>query len=204
MKKLVGLLIVMSLAASVNAGLDISFSTIDDGNWSYEASGEGSGTFSFTDASIDNINGVQSGPLGDQFVHIPDLYVSSLTHIDSGIYLGSITQALSTIAIKNSDDIVSLEGELNEGAILIFGTTAAFYPTLDQNDITNTEWTTGSGLKFILDFSLTLQGSTDIATMIEQGNDNVAGGSFSGSITVPEPATIFILAIGSVLLWKNE
>ena len=208
MKKLVVLLIVLSLAASVHAGLDISFSSNNGGYWSYTEDGVGQGTFSFVQPiGIDNVQGVHAGSLKDEFVQIPDLYVNGLSEVlgGSGIWRGTVTPLLDTTvtALDLSESDV-FTGDLGIGDIIIVGTTASLYPVFGE-DITNTLWSNGKGLGFELDFSLTLQGGIDIAQMIQDGESNTTGGSFSGSITkIPEPATFFILSLGSVLLLKNE
>jgi hypothetical protein len=209
MKKLVGLLIVMSLAASVHAGLDIGFSSNNGGHWSYTASGVGEGTFSFAEAGVDNVPEINTSPvaLGDS-VFTPAIEVSNLVDVLPGIYTGDITLVASPIEIRkgqgngNNDPI--LTGNLGTGTIVIAGTTASLYWDLNSaGDITNILWNNWAGPDS-LDFSLTLQGGTDIAAMIRGNQDNEAGGTFSGSMTVPEPATMFILAMGSALLWKNK
>jgi hypothetical protein len=219
MKKLVGLLIVMNLAASVHAGLDISFSSINEGHWSYTASGTGEGTFSFTEAGVDTVQETDTALPGNMFVNIPDLYISSLIEETVGgsygfpemkIYIGNIDirePEPSTITITNGkgggNGSNILTGVLDSGIIVIVGTTASLYPTFTQ-DITSIKWEDWADGPTSMDFALTVQGGDDIASMIRDGENNTIGGTFSGSITVPEPATMFILAIGSVLLWKNK
>ena len=107
MKKLVRALIVMSLAASVHAGLDISFSTNNSGNWSYTEDGVGQGTFSFVQPiGIDNVEGVHAGSLKDGFVQIPDLYVSGLSEVleGSGIWRGTVTPLPDTTVTALDSD----------------------------------------------------------------------------------------------------
>ena len=212
MKKLVGALIVMSLAASVHAGLDISYSTNNGGNWSYTASNaetEVVGTFSFTEAGVDNVEETADTVQHGDSVFTPAIEVSNLVDVLPGIYTADITLVASPIEIRkgqgNGSNDPILTGDLKSGTIVIAGTTASLYWNLNSaGDIKNIQWKNWAGPDF-LDFSLTLQGDTDIATMIDRGNDNVAGGTFSGSMTqVPEPATLFVLAMGSVLLLKKE
>ncbi|MHC5116349.1 MAG: hypothetical protein ACYSQY_04705 [Planctomycetota bacterium] len=104
---------------------------------------------------------------------------------------------------ENSKEIFS--GDLNTGTIVIVGTTASLY-SISQEDITIIQWIKGEEFVSGLDFSLTLQGGIDIAEMILNSNNDspVVSGTFSGSMTVPEPATFFILALGSVLFLKKE
>jgi hypothetical protein len=201
---LVVLLIVLSLAASLHAGLDISFSSDNGGNWSYTATGVGTGEFSFTEAGVDTLP-VLDVPvkLGDS-VYVPNIQVSLYSNPIAGtdIYVGTITSESAEIKInKGNGDSNILSGELNSGTIVVVGTTATLYPFINPDgDITEINWG-----DYSVDFSLTLQGEIDIATIILSGDQDIeVGGTFSGSIIVPEPATFFILAIGSVLMWKNK
>ncbi|MFZ9012374.1 MAG: hypothetical protein ACO20W_10840, partial [Anaerohalosphaeraceae bacterium] len=139
-------------------------------------------------------------------LYIPDLIVSNLNETSlEGIYIGDIVPKDSTIGINGSDDNLVLSGELGSGHILVAGTTASLYYNF-KSDITNTVWGKYSGPTITtLDFSLTLQGSIDIASIINsQTPISNKGGTFSGSISVPEQATFFILAFGSVLFWRKE
>ena len=205
MKKWVVLLIVLSLAASVYAGLDVSFSSNNGGYWSYTAETEGIGTFSFVQpVGVDNVQGLDSSSLSKDRVYIPNLIVSDIVPIalDWGtIYKGIVTPESTAIEIKKGSikSDTSLSGDLGTGTIVIVGTTALLYPIF-QEDIANTEW---MGSILAMDFDLTLQGG-NIAAMIQNGDNNKVGGTFSGSMTVPEPATFFILAFGSVLFWRKE
>jgi hypothetical protein len=209
MKKLVVLLIVLSLAASVHAGLDISFSSDKGGNWSYNSEAS---AFSFNQpVGIDTVQGTTDKSLDNARVYIPDIAVTLNSdpyyYFDIPIYTGTITPVSQTITVRtgeeNSKEIFS--GDLNTGTIVIVGTTASLY-SISQEDITIIQWIKGEEFVSGLDFSLTLQGGIDIAEMILNSNNDspVVSGTFSGSMTVPEPATFFILALGSVLFMKKE
>jgi hypothetical protein len=209
MKKLVGLLIVLSLTASVHAGLDISFSSNNGGYWSYTEDGVGQGTFSFEVASVNTLPEVDTPITLNDSVFIPDIKVSLGLEPISGtkIYVGTIDLPLTPIEIKKGQGKggnTALTASLNTGTVVVVGTTASFYPVPGED--TDANWYGWAGPEF-MDFSLTLQGSIDIAEMILYSNKDdspIVGGTFSGSMTIPEPATFFILAIGSVLMWKNK
>ena len=208
MKKWVGFLIVLSLATSVHAGLDISFSSNNGGNWSYTAETEGIGTFSFEVASVNTLPDVDTPITLNDSVFIPDIKVSLDLESISGtlIYMGTIDLPLTPIEIKKGQGKggnTALTANLNTGTVVVVGTTASFYPVL--GDDTGANWHGWAGPEF-MDFSLTLQGDVNIAEMILHNNNDspIVGGTFSGSIIVPEPATFFILALGSVLLLKKE
>ena len=90
MKKFVGLLIVMSLAASVQAGLDINFSSDTDGHWSYTASNaetEVVGTFSFTEAGVDNVEETADTVQHGDSVFTPAIEVSNLVDVLQGDHI---------------------------------------------------------------------------------------------------------------------
>ena len=96
MKKLVVLLIVLSLAATVHAGLDISFSSGNGGNWSYTAETEGIGIFSFEVASIDSLPDVDTPVTLNDSISIQSLEVRDLIAIDL-----RLTQDLGAVECKH-------------------------------------------------------------------------------------------------------
>ncbi|MHC4257314.1 MAG: hypothetical protein ACYSUH_02820, partial [Planctomycetota bacterium] len=97
MKKLVVLLIVLSLAASVHAGLDISFSTDKNGSWTYTPNGSEQGTFSFNQpVGVDNAEETETDLKGNLFIEISDIYVSNLNKETIG---GSLGIPLTTVYI---------------------------------------------------------------------------------------------------------
>jgi hypothetical protein len=217
MKKIGILVTVLALSQLVAAMPDISYSNDEGGNWSYKAAETSyEGAFSFVQPiGIDNVQGATSDTLVDAFLFIPSLYISNLTEVfpGSGIYQGSIVPESSVISIKDGDGIDILTGTLAPGGIVTVGTTAALYPTF-AFDITVTSITNVIGSDYInnslsvgdiLDFDLTLQGA-DIASMILNNHDNLAGSTLSGSMTyiVPEPATLMLLGLGGLLFRKRR
>jgi hypothetical protein len=149
-------------------------------------------------------------------VYIPTLTVGG---IPDGPYtltpLGS-----STISITSEDSsVVYLTGTLAPGDLIAVGTIGAGY-TCFQADITNVTVTAegqaldSAALDTIanwnipsLDFELSLQGGSgtnyhSLTEMLDGGY--VGGNGFSGAMTIPEPATIALLGLGSLALLKRR
>ena len=214
MKKLLGLLVIMSITTAAYAVPDISYSSDTGGHWSYAASAtSGEGAFSFVQpVGVDDVQGFTTDALVDAFVYIPNLGVSNLTQIGStGIYQGDVIPAGTTIAIKDGGGSDILTGTLGTGGIVTIGTTASMYSTF-QVDITITGLPNAINSAFIstlaigneLDFDLTLNGS-EMASMILNNQDNEEGSTLSGSMTViPEPTTLALLALGGLLLKRRK
>jgi hypothetical protein len=193
----------------------IEFSPNPDtaGNWSYD----GAGTLSFDqDIAVDKAMSSNADALVGALVYIPTLTVGG---IPDGPYtltpLGS-----STISITSEDSsVVYLTGTLAPGDLIAVGTIGAGY-TCFQADITNVTVTAegqalgSAALDTIanwnipsLDFELSLQGGsgTNYHSLTEMLDGGYAGGNgFSGAMTIPEPATIALLGLGSLALLKRR
>ncbi|MHC4559361.1 MAG: PEP-CTERM sorting domain-containing protein [Planctomycetota bacterium] len=214
-------LVIMILALVVCVGMpafatpSIEFSPNPDtaGNWSYD----GAGTLSFDqDIAVDKAMSSNADALVGALVYIPTLTVGG---IPDGPYtltpLGS-----STISITSEDSsVVYLTGTLAPGDLIAVGTIGAGY-TCFQADITNVTVTAegqaldSAALDTIanwnipsLDFELSLQGGSgtnyhSLTEMLDGGY--VGGNGFSGAMTIPEPATIALLGLGSLALLKRR
>ncbi len=218
MKKIAVLLSIVCLAASVYAVPGISFSEGASGRWDYTATDLGEGYFSFVQP-ID-ISSVAGSPLDlllvtPASVLIPGLTVSNLIPVYAGIYTGNVV-AGSSIQIMDGATIV-MTGDLADGAVITVGSSASLY-SISIDDITvtginpayNASAFIGSvGVGSVLDFVLTLNRTgAPLADMILNGvstdQANLDNRSLSGSMAVPEPATLALLGLGGLLLRKRR
>ena len=148
-------------------------------------------------------------------VFLPSFYVTG----DSGAY-SLMTLGSSDVRITDSTGTVNyMTGTLSNGSLYTVGTVAAGFSEF-QSDITNIEITEagqalGSGTLDLLsylsspsmDFELSLQGGSgasyhSFAAMIDGGFSGTSG--FSGAMSIPEPATIALLGIGSLALTRRR
>jgi len=180
------------------------------GGWSYSPI-----TITFHQAiRVDGGLGNPSDSLVGALVYLPDLSVSG---IPGGPYV--LTPVTGIISIKSPDGTVTyLSGTLGLGDLVPVGTTALCYTTFDV-DITSiiVNNTIGSdALAAIadmndpkMDFELTFQGAPSKGFKWMLDNNKTGSDGFSGAMTVyddvPEPATICLLAAGSlVFIRKNN
>jgi hypothetical protein len=215
MKKLFVLLIISCIASFVFAGPSIAFSEDTGGRWDYTASSQGTGTFSFVQpiaitTATDTLNG--------KMVHIPGLDVSNLNEVapNTGIYTGDVATSTS-IEIKDGATVI-MSGDLAPGAVLTVGTSGNFYSisiddiqvTALNNDYNSSDFIAALDIGTLVDFVMTLNRVGDpLADMIlsgENANDpeNSDSRSLSGSMAVPEPATMALLALGGLLIRKRK
>jgi hypothetical protein len=182
------------------------------GGWNYD----GAGTLSFNqDVAVDAAMGSNADALVGSLVYVPTLTV---TGIPDGPYtltpLGN-----SVITIRNEEThSIYLKGTLSSGDLVTVGTIGAAYTSFTA-DITNVYITdAGKALSSAvlsaiadsgvatLDFELSLQGGsgTNYHTLTEMLAGGYEGGNgFSGAMTIPEPATIALLGLGS-LAWLRK
>lgn len=181
------------------------------GNWTYD----GAGTLSFDqDIAVDKGLGSNTDALVGSLVYIPTLAVSG---IPSGPYTVSPIGS-STISIRSPDKSATyLVGTLTTGDLVPIGTIAGGYTSF-RADITSVAVTAAgqaigsAALSTImsakaLDFELSLQGGsgTNYLTFAKMMSGGYAGGNgFSGAMSVPEPATIALLGLGSLALLKKR
>jgi hypothetical protein len=193
----------------------IEFSPNPDtaGGWFYD----GASTLSFNqNIAIDKGMGSNYDALVGSLVHIPTLIVGAGA---GGTYevkpIGS-----PTISITSADgSAVYLMGTLAGGDLVPVGTIAGGYTSF-KTDISNLVVTDAgkalgsAALNMMLytqthglDFELSLQGGSgtnyrSFAQMLAGGY--VGGNGFSGAMSIPEPATIALLGLGSLTLLRKR
>ena len=213
MKKLVMILaVVLCVATSAFGVPTIEFSSESLVGWSYD----GLSTFTLSVAEVDAGLGNRLDALVGAVVDIPNLAVGG---IPGGPYTLTPT-GCGTITIKSTGGIVYLTGTLGSADLVPVGTIAGGY-TVFQVDITGIA-VTGAGsalgsdaLDAIaamanpkLDFDLSLNGAIDyplyttFVGMLEGGY--IGGDSLSGSMTIPEPATIALFGLGGLALLRKR
>ena len=217
MKKIVIMILalVICVGTPALATPTIEFSPNPDtgGGWFYD----GAITLSFNqNIAIDKGMGSNYDALVGSLVHIPTLIVGAGA---GGTYevkpIGS-----PTISITSPDNsAVYLMGTLAGGDLVPVGTIAGGYTSF-KTDISNLVVTDAgkalgsAALNMMLytqtcglDFELSLQGGSgtnyrSFAQMLAGGY--VGGNGFSGAMSIPEPATIALLGLGSLTLLRKR
>jgi len=197
------------------AAPSIEFSPNPDtgGSWSYD----GAGTLSFNQyITVDRGLSSNADALVGALVFVPTLTV---TKVPCGPYslkpLGS-----PAITIRDAEDgTIYLKGTLGKGDLVPVGTVGAAYTSF-TTDLTNV-YVTSAGKALgsavlsaivnsgtaTLDFELSLQGGsgTNYHSLTEMLANGYAGGNgFSGAMSIPEPATIALLSLGSLALLRKR
>ncbi len=183
------------------------------GEWSYN----GAGVLSFDqDIVIDSGLGSNYDALVGAHIYLPTFMVGGVPDAPYTLTpLGS-----PEIVIKSADNTVTyMTGTLGSGDLSTMGTTAGGF-TQFQIDITNLFIThegsaLGSAALAILenmrlpslDFELSLQGGSgpgyySFAQMLDGGY--TGSGGFSGAMSVPEPTTVALLALGGLALARKR
>jgi hypothetical protein len=184
------------------------------GSWIYTGTtgpGPGiSGTLTFSQTIfVDRGLGSATDNLVGAVVNIPVLDVSGTV---GGPF--TVTPQSSTITITNAVKTVTyLSGTLGSEDLIpppLGKSTGGAY-TFSQVDITNimiNNAIASNALAAIdamavpvLDFDLSLNGAEDLMVTLDMGG--TTGDGFSGSMTIPEPATLLLLSFGGLLLRRR-
>ena len=213
MKKILALALIVGMVSMASAGPDIEFSPGGSisGNWMYQGTTSSSGVFSFTQhLDIDAVLGTQTDALYDEFVFLPNLVLTNYVTAMPGVGNG-VVAADGIVEIRAADDTLLLAGTLGEGNYYAIFGTSTIYPelALDMtvtyvNKVWGSDYLTTVNVGDIYDLNLSLQYSTNFDTIITSVGNGKNG--FSGSMTmmIPEPATMLILGLGSVLALRKR
>ena len=217
MKKLVIMIGIWVVCAGTSAlatpGIEFSPDAGTAGGWTYD----GAGTLSFNqNIAVDAAMSSNADALVGALVYIPTLTVSGIPDAPYALKpLGS-----SVLTIRSPDDgSIYLKATLGKGDLVAVGTIGAAYTNFmsDLTDVTVTDAGKALGSAVLsaiinsgtstLDFELSLQGAS--GTNYRSLNQMLAGGyvggnGFSGAMSIPEPATIALLSLGSLVLWRKR
>jgi hypothetical protein len=216
MKKLVILIFAVLVFAGAPAfatpAVEFSPNTDTGGGWYYD----GAGTLSFNqNIAVDSGMGSNADPLVGSLVFIPTLTVSG-----SGDTYEVKPISSSTIMITSADkSAIYMMGNLGSGDLKTIGTIAGGYTNF-QTDISNLVITDAgkalgsAALNMMLytqtpglDFELSLNGGsgTNYRTFAQMLAGGYSGGNgFSGAMSIPEPATIALLGLGSLVFLRKR
>ena len=217
MKRLVIMISIWVACAGTSAlatpGIEFSPDAGTAGGWTYD----GAGTLSFDQhIAVDAAMSSNADALVGALVYIPTLTVSGIPDTPYSLKpLGS-----SVLTIRSPDDgSIYLKATLGKGDLVAVGTIGAAYTNFasDLTNVTVTDAGKALGSAVLsaiinsgtstLDFELSLQGAS--GTNYHSLNQMLAGGyvggnGFSGAMSIPEPATIALLSLGSLVLWRKR
>ena len=217
MKKLVMIILASALCAGAPAyatpGIEFSPGGSTSGGWNYD----GAGTLSF-----DQYIAVDSGMAGNADALVgASVFIPTLTVGEGPIGVYEVKPLGSSVLTVRSEDFstVYLKATLNPGDLVPIGTVGGLYTsfTSDLTDVLVTPEGKALGSAVLsaiansglttLDFELSLQGGSgtnyhSLSQMLAGGF--TGGNGFSGAMTIPEPTTIAMLALGSLAMWRKR
>ncbi len=206
MRKLAILSAFLCISVFSLATPDIEFSPSGPSGWSYD----GVSTFTFNAQDIDKVLGLQTDTLYGQFVFLPQMTLSGYLSAVPGVGTGTLTPVTSLVEIKDGGGNVLLAGNLISGSYFTMFATSTAYPNIAMDmQITQINNTIGSaylntlavGMYFDLNLSLQAGLYTFDQMITNNYQDN---NGMSGSLTVPEPATLVLLSLGGLLFSRKK
>ena len=217
MKKLVMIILASALCAGAPAyatpSIEFSPGGTTTGGWNYD----GAGTLSF-----DQYIAVDSGMAGNADALVgASVFIPTLTVGEGPIGVYEVKPLGSSVLTVRSEDFstVYLKATLNPGDLVPIGTVGGLYTsfTSDLTDVVVTAEGKALGSAVLsaiansglttLDFEISLQGAsgTNYHSLSEMLAGGFTGGNgFSGAMTIPEPTTIAMLALGSLAMWRRR
>jgi hypothetical protein len=200
-------LVFFGVPAFATPSIEFSPDAGSAGSWSYD----GIGTLTFNqDVTVDRGLGSSTDALTGSLVFVPTLSVGEAGY---GSYtVKPLDDSILTIRNPCGDQIY-LKATLGTGDLIPVGTIGAAYTNF-KADLSNIVITSAGkaldsdALNAILnsgtstlDFQLSLLGGngTNYTSFSEMlAGNKIGSGGFSGAMTIPEPATIALLALGSL------
>jgi len=220
MKRLILTIALVALIATPALALpSLDFSTEDTSPSSWTlSSGDGTNwTLSFGAGTIE-VDSPLGDPVIDDLVDLPSTTLGSIT--DHTTYLTATLTPSGSLTI--TDDTggfgTVMTASVGTGGTLVVGTTYVAYST-PQDDLNVTSHTASysttidgfamydaaGGYEFDLSFSGDATGSKNLYAMIKAGSPDSATGTISGQMSIiPEPATLSLLGLGSLVLLRKR
>ena len=203
-------LIVFSVSVYATPDIEFSPGGNNPGGWLYQGTSSTGGTFSFAqDIDIDAVQGLQTDALYDEFVYLPDLTLSGYTPGSIAGTGSGFISAGGIVEIKDGSGTSLLKGTLEDGNYYAVFATSQFYPEVSMdilvtyvNHAWGSAYLNGVSVGDYYDLNLSLQASSNFDTMITGVGTGQNG--FSGSMTIPEPATLALLALGGLLIRRKN
>ena len=206
MKKLSTMAILLSLFIAVQfagAASDITFSTnpLTQGCWNYDKTGY----FYFTPViDVDKFGGSYADPMVGNLVVLPDFQLNSSNTV--------VTAMGQLQFVDKKDGTVLMSCTVNPGSFNTFYTIAMVYADVSFDAVVTSinkpagysaSWLNTLHTGSVFDFNLSLISDMPFSSFI--GVSNASNTALTGGLTLtPEPMTLIILGIGSMLIYAGK